>query len=51
MANNIADSTCEIKSFPFSNYGKAQPKLIPQVLDPLTPQSSGWEPSNNKILS
>ena len=57
MMANIAESTCEKQGLTLSNSNfdkaKAHEMLIPQVLDPLTPQSSGWDPqnNNNKIKS
>ena len=55
MMANKADSTCENNlglSLSFTNSDKvqAQQQLIPQVLDPLTPHSSGWDLNNHGIL-
>ena len=51
MANK-ANSTCENNlglSLSITNSDKvqAQQQLIPQVLDPLTPHSSGWDHQNH----
>ena len=52
MAANKAESTCEKQGLSLSNtnYDKAQAhvKLIPQVLDPLIPHSSGWDQYNHE---
>ena len=55
MMDNISESTCENQGLTLSNSNfdkaKAHEMLIPQVLDPLTPQSSGWDPQNNNKIS
>ena len=47
MMANIAESTCEKQGLTLSNSNfdkaKAHEMLMPQVLDPLTPYSSGWD--------
>ena len=51
MMDNISESTCENQGLTLSNSNfdkaKAQEMLIPHVLDPLTPHSSGWDHQNS----
>ena len=54
MMDNISESTCENQGLTLSNSNfdkaKAHEMLIPQVLDPLTPHSSGWDQQNQSVI-